>query len=806
MVNSYVIDSPQPSNISYWWNFGSLLGLCLVIQIITGVTLAMHVRCGNNAMSWDLIPFVPFLAIVSSELGITESVMLNIASQPEVGGRRKPISNDYTARHNYYDETHTSQTTITTASKLRGALVGYRGLTLLSKCSACLLIEGESTGSTTSTIKVMGVASKVVVRTLTLNTGLPKGRNSYGNGSTVVPGVAPKRLRYDSSNIGWKGSVEASLLFKRTYVSGGDTGLKSNVGLKLNKLLDRSRSGPDQVIDRNLYNILSSVEMLTYAYENIKSKPGNMPPGVSPETLDGISKEKLEQLSALLKSEKFKFAPSRRIGIGKPSGGTRPLTIAAPMDKIVQEAMRLILEAIFEPLFKDCSHGFRPNRSCHTALKRVSQEFQPAQWFIEGDISKCFDSIPHDKLMKLIEDKITDRSLTKLIWKALTAGYLDFQIFKSNIIGTPQGSIISPILSNIFLDQLDHFVLSLKKDFDKGDKAIRTKESRYYEYHVLKARKAGDKALMRKHIAERSQFRAIDFGNDGFKRLSYIRYADDWIVGIRGTLQEAKEILNKISLFCASIGLTVSESKTKITAINTDPALFLGTSISRSNHRSHSKMGTMRRLRRNNLGLRFEAPLDRINKKLSQAKFMVNGKSAPKFLWLHNDHDQIIVLYNSVLRGYLNYYSFTHNYGRLATYLEYILKQSCAKLLATKFTLGTMAQTYKKFGHRLTSPKGKTFFKPSYRATYKYMVKPNPVVGALSQEKTNATLEYLRCKNCDSDYRVEFHHIRAMKDLNPKISNMDRLMVKANRKRIPLCIACHMMKHRKRETVFDQTT
>jgi hypothetical protein len=175
-------------------------------------------------------------------------------------------------------------------------------------------------------------------------------------------------------------------------------------------------------------------------------------------------------------------------------------------------------------------------------------------------------------------------------------------------------------------------VLSLKKDFDKGDKAIRTKESRYYEYHVLKARKAGDKALMRKHIAERSQFRAIDFGNDGFKRLSYIRYADDWIVGIRGTLQEAKEILNKISLFCASIGLTVSESKTKITAINTDPALFLGTSISRSNHRSHSKMGTMRRLRRNNLGLRFEAPLDRINKKLSQAKFMVNGKSAPKFL------------------------------------------------------------------------------------------------------------------------------------------------------------------------------
>jgi retron-type reverse transcriptase len=119
--------------------------------------------------------------------------------------------------------------------------------------------------------------------------------------------------------------------------------------------------------------------MLIYAYENIKSKPGNMTPGVSPETLDGISKEKLEKLSASLRSEKFTFSPSRRIQIPKASGGTRPLSIASPMDKIVQEAMRLILEAIYDPLFLDCSHGFRPNRSCHTALKKVSQEFQPAQ-------------------------------------------------------------------------------------------------------------------------------------------------------------------------------------------------------------------------------------------------------------------------------------------------------------------------------------------------------------------------------------------------------------------------------------------
>lgn len=160
------------------------------------------------------------------------------------------------------------------------------------------------------------------------------------------------------------------------------------------------------------------------------------------------------------------------------------------------------------------------------------------------------------------------------------------------------------------------------------------------------------------------------------------------------------------------------------------------------------------------------------------------------------------MLYNGVIRGFLNYYSFTHNYGRLASYIEFILKQSCAKLLATKFNLGTMAQTYKKFGSKLTGPKGKSLFKPSYKMTLKFLTKPSPVIGALFQAKSTATLNKLNCKVCGSDYRVELHHIRAMKDLNPKLSYMDRLMVRINRKRIPLCRSCHMMKHR--GGVFDK--
>lgn len=156
--------------------------------------------------------------------------------------------------------------------------------------------------------------------------------------------------------------------------------------------------------------------------------------------------------------------------------------------------------------------------------------------------------------------------------------------------------------------------------------------------------------------------------------------------------------------------------------------MFLGTLISRSNHVSYSRLGAARILRRNELGIRLEAPIGRIIKELTEASFIREGKSSPKFLWLHHEHDKIISRYNTVLRGFLNYYSFVHNYGRLASYVEYILKQSCAKLLATKFSLGTMAQTYKKFGGNLRGPKGKSLYKPSCRITLKFPIKASPTV------------------------------------------------------------------------------
>jgi group II intron reverse transcriptase/maturase len=472
---------------------------------------------------------------------------------------------------------------------------------------------------------------------------------------------------------------------------------------------------------------------------------------------------------------------SRRINLPKASGGTRPLSFGTPRDKIILEAMRMILEAIYEPNFSDNSHGFRPLRSCHSALKAFYTKFHYSQWLIEGDISKCFDSIEHNKLMILIERKISDRRFTHYINKALKAGYFEFRTYKHNIalVGrvacalglTPQGSIISPLLANIYLHQLDEFIASLKGNFDKGDKPKRNPIScfagvtRNYEGKIARAKAKGNMKLVHdlSMVARRHSF--MNFEDQNFRRLMYLRYADDWIIGVRGTLKETQEILKIVSDFCTSIGLTVCQQKTKITNLSTSKALFLGVELSRSNTMKFSRVKSSSWLvglglgiafarprprpypdlpttKRLGLRLRMTAPIARIIKKLTDTGFIVKNEPAPRFLWLHYNHDQIIHLYNSVMRGFLNYYSFAHNYSRLVSLLNHILKQSAAKLLAAKFKLGTRAKVFAKFGLNLTSPKKISFMQPNYNGKYLDFK-----VSKVNPHKSKTSKDYIRQAN-----------------------------------------------------------
>jgi nicotine oxidoreductase len=448
----------------------------------------------------------------------------------------------------------------------------------------------------------------------------------------------------------------------------------------------------------HIYKFLLDPRLFQIAYDKLRSNLGNLTTGINPTTLDGFSEEWIQKTIALLKNETFKFTPVRRINIAKPQGGTRPLMVVSPRDKIVMEVMRMVLEAVFEPRFSSNSHGFRSGLSCHTALKQVREQFGVASWYIEGDISRCFDSIGHHKLMAVVESVIKDRKFTRLIWKSLRIGHFEFREYQSSLISTPQGSVISLILVNIYMHQFDLFIEELKKSYDKN---IRTRGLNAYKHLNWRLNKKDSSLLKeeKRNLATKMRLlSARDSMDLNFRRLLYVRYADDWIIGIRGTYSETVHIKKQIEEFLkGQMGLDLNIEKTLITHAGTGKALFLGTYIFKARvlklHRSDKN-----RIVRNSREIRLEAPIQRIVSKLTKANYIRNGVSWPKFIWLHWSLEQIVTQYNLVLRGYMSYYSFVDNRGSMATYIYYLLRGSCAKLIAAKMKLDSQGKVYAKYG------------------------------------------------------------------------------------------------------------
>ena len=459
----------------------------------------------------------------------------------------------------------------------------------------------------------------------------------------------------------------------------------------------------------DLYKLILKEGTLLEAYEKIKSNQGSTTPGVGKASLDSFSTLRLDKLKSMLRDESWQPSPARRIYISKP-GKTekRPLGIQGPEEKIVQAAMLLVLEAIYEPIFLGSSFGFRPNRGTHDALKVIDQNYDGMTYAIEGDIKGMYDKVNHRTLITLLEKRIKDERFIRLVWKMLRAGYLEREeLLVKPDIGTPQGSIVSPILANIYLHELDLFMASKSLDLPIRNNKIHTPVYKELDnrMRLIKSRlsKVGEDKLRYLKELKTLNFRSLEVRMycDPTNRVVYTRYADDFIVGIAGSLEFANTVKEDIRFFLSTLSLTLSDEKTKVTDIRKNSAFFLGhkilieTSINRPKGKSRHLKRVTGRL------VSIQVPLDRMVQRLSAKGFCdTKGFPTDKKLWITQQDNQIVQNFNHTIRGIFGYYSGAHK-RRLLQRIWYILKFSCALTLASRHRC-SLHKVFSKHGNLLT--------------------------------------------------------------------------------------------------------
>ena len=590
----------------------------------------------------------------------------------------------------------------------------------------------------------------------------------------------------------------------------------------LNSLNEHSKDSSYKF--ERLYRILFNEELFYVAYQKIASNEGSTTKGSDGRSIDEMSLARIETLIASLKDESYQPHPSRRVHIPKKNGKTRPLGIPAFEDKLVQEVVRMILEAIYEGHFETTSHGFRPKRSCHTALLHIQKTFSGAKWFIEGDIKGFFDNIDHDVLVGILRERISDDRFIRLIRKFLKAGYVEDWTFHNTYSGTPQGGIVSPILANIYLDKLDKYVKEYIRHFDKGTKRRSGKESNDLTNErkrtVRKLRKVKDGAEKAALVArlkaieqERAAFPSGDEMDGSYRRLKYIRYADDFILGVIGSKEDALRIKEDIKSFLsASLALELSEEKTLITHTGKS-AKFLGyeITVTRNNHQRRDVQGCLRRTygKRVRLNVSMATLRDKLLEYGAMEIKLRNGKE----IWkpkcrsglIFNDDLEILDRYNRETVGFCNYYLIANNCVVLHNF-RYIMEYSMYKTFAGKYR-STVRKINKKYRlNKLFTVKyeqkgvikSRTFYKTSFkRRTTAFNgscdIEPYSIADV---SRTNLTdrLKAEKCELCGATGKLIMHHVRNLKDLKGKES-WKRLMSARKRKTIALCPSCHRLRH-----------
>jgi group II intron reverse transcriptase/maturase len=312
---------------------------------------------------------------------------------------------------------------------------------------------------------------------------------------------------------------------------------------------------------KRVYRNLRNKELFLRAYAKLYANQGALTPGTDPkDTVDGMSLKRIDSIIADLEAGTYRWKPSRRSYIPKKDGKLRALGMPGWRDKLLQEVIRSVLSAYYEPQFSEMSHGFRPGRGCHTALQSIVCTWRGITWFIEGDIRGCFDEIDHEKLLEIIGRSIKDQRLLKLLRGMLKAGYLEDWKYQQTYSGTPQGGVISPLLANVFLNELDRYVEEvLIPQYTRGSKRRRNPEYERLTRAMVKAKKQGDIKRYKALGKQRRELPTGDPNDPNYRRLRYCRYADNFLLGFIGPKSEALEIKRKTSEFLEALGLTLSK-------------------------------------------------------------------------------------------------------------------------------------------------------------------------------------------------------------------------------------------------------
>jgi group II intron reverse transcriptase/maturase len=571
---------------------------------------------------------------------------------------------------------------------------------------------------------------------------------------------------------------------------------------------NRGRRGlPLEDVYRQLFN----PELLLLAYGKISRNAGAMTPGITAETVDGMSLAKIDRIIDALRHETYRWLPVRRIYIEKKgSMKKRPLGLPTWSDKLLQEAMRLILEAYYEPQFSPASHGFRPSRGCHTALDEIYHRWVGTKWFVEGDIARCFDSLDHSVLLSILSEKIHDGRFLRLIGNLLQAGYLEDWRYNATLSGSPQGSVLSPILSNIYLDRLDRFVeTTLLPKHNRGNRRRPNPASVHMRDQAKRLEKSGLRDEANQLRRQMKQVPSLDPMDPTYRRLRYIRYADDWLLGFSGPRCEAEAIKCEVGTFLHDeLKLELSETKTLITHAQSQTARFLGYDI-QVLHNDQKRDRRGHRCLNGQIGLRVPPAVVRDKCK----RYLHHGVPMHRTELIHDAVFSIVAQYQREYRGVVEYYRRAYNLHQLNR-LKWTMERSLTRTLAHKLRT-SVARVYRRFGATLQTDQGP---RVGLEVTVERDAGMRPLIarwgGVTLARHTKAVpddsiplricgprsdlerrLLANTCELCGSQEDIEVHHVRALKDLQRKGQRPRpfwiEVMAARQRKTLVTCRTCH---------------